>query len=499
MITMRLWAITGLWAVAAWAAAAPQMLVVQVKDARNIDPDKVVPAQVQIAKELDAEGRVVPVMWSKSDAFVAALIEEKKLKWVDVPTDKDALNAASSNKIPYVLAFATVKSQGFLLATCKLYYNGREIWKDDFNTSVVVGTTVDWDLQAVNLARSWVLKLGNGPLKSLPARPKIEQPTPDPGTLTQGGNDPVGAPAPKPQPLTQDTINRAQKLIAEKRVAEAIVLLRDTVDSAPRDPASRRALVESLVYAGYLDMAADEALRAAEIIPESAEMYLVAARAYARLGQPDKAQSALNEALARDGQSHMSHVIRGEVLLLKGRAEEAAEQFGEALKTKNSYDARLGHAVASAFQGKDADCADDLGQLPPAGEALIADSYQRTIMLMNQQMESLVVSMREVMQEGLTKGKSPALLTKALTADSTAKGLDKLIQLLKAPTRHLISHQKRELAQKLLLQATSDCVTFAQQVTEDASTEVAISLGEAIRRYNSARADFDQERRELKQ
>lgn len=120
-------------------------------------------------------------------------------------------------------------------------------------------------------------------------------------------------------------------------------------------------------------------------------------------------------------------------------------------------------------------------------------------MLMNQQMESLVVSMREVMQEGLTKGKSPALLTKALTADSTAKGLDKLIQLLKAPTRHLISHQKRELAQKLLLQATSDCVTFAQQVTEDASTEVAISLGEAIRRYNSARADFDQERRELKQ
>jgi len=478
--------------------AAPELLIAQLKDVKNTKPDTILPAIAEIAKEFDQEGRVVPISWSKSDALLSTLIAEGKVKFSEYPTEKQVLEAASKNRIGYVLVFATLKEDNLLKASGRLFHNGRLEWKDDYNSTLKVDNAPDWRGQAESLARTWVIKLGEGPLKGLAARPKIDKPPVTPGVLTPGGSDPEGPPTPKPQPLTQDTIERAQKMITEKRVAEAIVSLRDAVDSAPRDPAARRALVEALVYAGLFDMAADEALRAAQIIPESSEMYLIAARAYARLGRPDQAQEALNNALARDGQSHMSYIIRGEVLLLKNRPDEALEQFNEALKTKNSYDARLGRAVANAFLGKDADCAEDYALIPPVGEALMSESYQRVILLTNQRVEGLVTRMREVMQDGLAKGKSTELLNRSLAIDSEAKGLDKLIGLMKPPTRHLMSHAKRELAQKLLLQATSDCVTFAQQVTEDASTEVAISLGEAIRRYTTARAEFDQERREMK-
>lgn len=475
------------------ASAAPECLVVQVKELKGVDAEAHVSVDHDLAASLDQEGRVFPFVWSMADPLFRAMSEAEKLIGTDKPTEESVLDFAARNKVPYVIILTAYKKENRIWADLKLFKGkGRTpVWTDHQEQSVVINGQLNLISLKETIARTWTIKLGEGPFKALPARNKVSGTDASPGAGAQAGVADVAVP--KPLTGNPQLISQGQAMLSEGRLSDAISLLRSAVDGAPLDMNLRRVLIDAYLSQRMFELAADEALRAANLSDSPGMMLLLAARAYVGMGEPVRAKEALNQALARDASGHVASVLRGEIALLSGQYAEAVTAYSEALQTKDSTDARMGRAMAYAFSGDSEKAQADYKLIPEMAPAQKAEFYVRSMEHMNRRFDELVKDIRTIMQEGTVSPKNPTIQRRALVLDQTTASLAKFLEGMSPPPKFIGSHEKRRLAHSLLLQASSEAIKFAQQGGEDLSAELAITLGEAIRRNSAAKATYSEE------
>ncbi|MGH9174827.1 MAG: tetratricopeptide repeat protein, partial [Vicinamibacterales bacterium] len=116
-----------------------------------------------------------------------------------------------------------------------------------------------------------------------------------------------------PATASADALGRGDELMGAQRYPEAARAYRSAVEANPRDGRARMKLADAYERAGQFKEAADEAVRAADLLPGNVEARLLAARLMLPQGRFVDAE-AFTSALLRD------HPNNAEALVLWANA-----------------------------------------------------------------------------------------------------------------------------------------------------------------------------------
>jgi hypothetical protein len=209
----------------------------------------------------------------------------------------------------------------------------------------------------------------------------------------------------------------------------------------------------------------------------------------------DKAQVAINEARARGAKGGPVAELQGDVYLLTSDFVKALESYDASVESGGTFSGRLGHALASAMLGKAAECEKDMQSLPKATPEETLRHYGRAIQLVERMLLGLTDRLRQLPQKARVQPKNSALIDDAIRVRNIAEALTKLMAGVPVPERHSKSHAARDLAHKLLLQASEETLEYAKTADEDISAEAVMSLGEALKLLTALRDVYGIERR----
>lgn len=509
-------------------AEVPVMFIVQerVEITRDNDPNYLMDSH--LAAALDEVGQVQPVVWSMSDPRWRTEVDAGK-----VPAELETYRPGSWNraaplvKADYVMVYTAVRGDGRLRIQADLYRfgNRRPVWSygkpkgsrerpevrvdgridttqteslmerlgglgpDGEMMSVMVNGVPDWDSTADSVARTWVALLRESVFRRLPTRPRI---TPVEMTPDQRPTDPpVVLATPTPNPLV-----RIQTLIDEGKLDAALLAVMDAIDQDPFEPERRVVLAELLVRRGFHRQAAEAAERAIPLMRQPAPLFLVAARAYWRSGQPARARDMANMALAHGGDAATALIVLGDIAVIEGDFQRAIAQYSASLEQGPRPHAVVGRAVAFALAGNAEQCAADLARLLDADGSALRDIYSTAIELADRRTDQLAAVTQNLLIDLRRDGRNPASTARAAAVARSAEALSVLMERLPVPKIHEESHAARALAHKLLRQSGEEILDFAQRGDREAAAEAEMSLNEALRLLVTIRDNYRIERRE---
>jgi tetratricopeptide (TPR) repeat protein len=135
-------------------------------------------------------------------------------------------------------------------------------------------------------------------------------------------------------PASQDPdqlLARAAALGLQSDFEGAIAIYQDLVESLPGDARPEIQWAWALLFDDLPDQALDHARRAMELDPGSAEAAAIAARAYAKVGDPIQALKAALQAVHLDAESSTAHAALAEAYLVNGQLAGAVEHAEMAL------------------------------------------------------------------------------------------------------------------------------------------------------------------------
>jgi tetratricopeptide (TPR) repeat protein len=511
---MRLGASVAVFALfASLAFAAPEVLIVQrlVQSEGSFN----VPVGQMLAKELDEEGRVMPILWSMTDPIFRAYIDDGKLPgFVENPDDKTIRDYAGRLKVAYVLIVEAVATNDQVVPQAHLFLGtrSRPIWSmireesrgqprlvvvedgkvDEEKTqqirekyasvigdgtlntmTVLVNGTPDWESTGITLARTWTRILAEGPFRDLEPLRRTFNPDPDPG-LTFAG---TGAPSKAPDSAL--AMDQARMLAADGNTDGAILVLRDAIDADPFNADCRIKFAELLIVRGHAETAALACERGAKVTDKPGTLWALAADAWIQAGKPEQALNAANEAQARGVSSAELLQTLGDIWLVRTDHAKALKFYNDSIEKVASPRAYLGRALAKAMAGDTEGCIQDL-ELAQGEKPLPLELYQRCMGVLDQEIAAIAEQLRTIPM-GVRIANGPDVLPQATALQSQASALVEFIVRLRVPERHAESHKTRDLAYKLLAQSAVEVLVYARTKNEDASLEAAISLGEALK------------------
>ncbi len=486
-------------ACAASAYAAPEVLVVQIM--RGEAPEESVELNLasEVADELSKEGRVVPIVWSLSDPVFRLSAEEGLIpRFKENPSDKEISDTAQKLRVKYVLTVQAYRYNGILFPRAYLYEVGRNrpVWEfgpeNQGNVSsfvVNVNGQPDWIATSRSLANTWATQLNLEPFKDLARRdPTFNNVTgPGIGTTVPGGVA-IDASAGK------EALDKAQELIEKGRTDLGVLYLRDAIDVNPYEPDRREMLVELLLDLGLVSEAADEAQRAAELTGSGSEIWLLAARCWISAQQPEKADTAIKEALARGGEGPAAKRILGQIRLLEGRPQEAVDLLSEALEAEESFEAYMARGLAYALLGNASASAADLEQVEADSKPLTVRLYMYCVSMISERGRILARRLADLPSLVATTTNPDQALAMAESIESETDGLATFLTKVTPPLVHQKSHATRDLAHKVLRQAALEALSYARGVNPDAKLESALSLGEALKLFRAVEEQMALER-----
>lgn len=332
-------------AAAGHALAAPEMLVVQLLEGTAEQAELNMPIYPEVGAEFDAEGRVNVILWSMTDVVFRTAVEEGKIKVPERVTIEDARKVVRDLNIAYLLVFSAKQTSLGVEVAASLYRGTarRALWSDTKVMNVLVGGAPDLSSLGSTVGRTWVAIFGQGPFKDLPPRPRIRPSDPAQGErLVQPATPPTAG------EQVPAELEAAKKLLSSGDVIQAVLKLRELTDVAPFSVDVRRTLVEALLASGEPGLAASEAARAAQLLPDAAAMRVTAAEAYAEAGRLEDARRLLNEAIARDATVPEAHVVGGYLSMKAGDFAGATKALSHAktLGTTGVVDLLLGFCLA---------------------------------------------------------------------------------------------------------------------------------------------------------
>lgn len=471
------------------AADVPRVLIVQTpvpvtKD--GFDPNLLM--SDPLAQELDQGGKVSSIVWGMSDPVFRSAVTDGKLKDTpDVPTLAQALTAARSLSAEFILTCEAKIGSGNVTADVKLHRGGRVVWKDKQTLSLRIGDSLTSRFDSArSLARTIALRLQGEPLKALPVAQKTETAEPTKGQA------PVVVPVTPPDTSAADLAKlktEVQRLLGEDRRAAAILVLRDGIDVKPLDPVRRKLLVETLFEADPVG-AAEEARRAANLVPDDAELRVLAARAWLRAKKDAEAQADLNEAIARQPDSAPTRLLLAEIALKQGNGEQALEHVDRVLKTEPTAEAYYVRALCRSTLGGTDGVKQDLAAAQKASPEVSPMDAQRRYRLsaeiLDAEFDRLATQLKNLIPKLAVKPKEKALLDQLDQVVVLNESESALQEGLMVPTELKAAHARRVLARKLLGQVLMDLEAYVEG-TKEAIGDARINLGDAIKQMANAR------------
>lgn len=447
------------------------------------------------ASALDEDGRVFPIVWSLVDPGFRVAVEENKVRGsIENPSLNDAFDSMRGLRADYVLTIVAWHEADSLMASATLYSGRNQVWRDQRSVSAVIGGSADDETAASSLCRTWTALLGGGPFKNLPQKRLRNTPDPEQGLKPAVADNAFVAPKTGD---TREVLAEAAKRMSAGQGASAVNLLRDAIDREPLDPERRVALVNALIQLGEPLVAAIEARQAAELMPDKIEIRIAAARAWIAAGKGAEALVDLNVAIAHDAESPQVRLLLGELQLAEMKLSFAIEHFDKAIGKAPSAEAHFMRGVARMAAGdaegakKDFDEARKLEPNPQPSE--LVRRYRIAIRIVQGLSAVAGNGVRSVIPRARLRPSDADVKAEVDAEDARVRACLALLDTLNPPEAHKPSHERRQLALKLLLQTLSDVKAHQSSPNEEALSEATITLGEALKQIQAAAAAFDRE------
>lgn len=503
--------------------AAPRLLIGQYRILDDSNVDITLNIAGELAKALDQAGQVEPVVWSMTDPnFREMAIQNnipEKLQfphpdyvqelsqniafdyYLEIMAAKDATGTKPIVKLYQgrknrpIWEFGTIRGRQFLPEVMydgnvdtrrsreymeKLNQNGQGLE----NMVVMVDGLPDWYSLSATLARTWAVLLEETAFDGLPRNPKIESPLLGSGYLISGTGISIES-LPPPE-----TITKVNSLISTGDTDLAIVLLREGIDTYPLEPSLRIKLSAILMDMDLYEQAAAEAERAARLGKDQSDLWLTAAKAWLFAQDVDKAQDALNQALARGEENLKSHALMGDVFLLQEDFDRAIRAYTKSIEHAPNPPAIIGRAMAYAMAGQPEACTKDLETLGDTDPEAYSEAYHQAVQLADRRFDSMAVQLKELIPSLRVSNNAPEFQAKATAIERSALALSELISNIPVPERYQKSHQARSLAHLLLSQSASEVSEYAKTGRSSYGDEALISLGEALKLMPGVRQAF---------
>lgn len=509
----RFWLALGILGAAA-LSAANSVLIVQGAIAGADNPDENFNLSQVMAGRFDEDGRLRPIVWSVTDPIFRVAMEDRLIRPSENPTPAEVLDVANKLRCEYVMEITFWKRDQELFARARLLRKGKEVWKDPSDKSapnipapagarplneqeknarrmqVVVDGNSSMSDVINSLAGTWRDMINAGPLKTVADRPRQDTPEPD-----RGQTKPVEPPKPPPKVDNAALMSDVMKKLAAGDRAGAVALLRDAIDAEPLDRDRRRALYDTLMSAGLTLDAAQQARRAAQILPNGAEFWALAARAWMIVGNEAEAQQDLNEAVARDPENQETRLLLGEIALLKSNLADAKRHLDAAIEKGLTADGLLLRGFYGAMTGAESATA-DFARAKELG-AFEGDRLQKNYGLAVRLSKATLGDAGEAARNLMTmarRDRQEAGIEPARVAlrERVSRSLA-ILEPIPIPKKHEASDGDRRLALKLLSQFLSELDAFLKSGDEDLVGDAAITLGEALRRWREGEARFASE------
>lgn len=510
----------GLATCAAWAA--PDCLIVQLREAAQETGDPNFSLTSFVADQLDKDGRVRPVVWSLTDPVFRQWVNKDVFgPFEQNPSQSQALDTARKLGVRYVLLVRGYRVEQDMVAIAELFSNGRSVWrfgprKPDKRKDIVIQTDGRYDekatrdlqsrlpdliksgggtftvyqggvIDAVETARAvastWNALLGDGPFKDLPSKPRL----PDPA----GGNgqlDPtdVGDPG---DVDAENVLLLAKQYIEQRKIGKALILLREACDRNPFDHEARRLMVTTMLASGMATEGAEAAQAATRLTPDDPAAWLLAAHAWVVASDPDKAEANIEAAKARGAVSEAFLQLEGDIALLRGDAKTAMTKYS-AVKTANSS---VRKAVALCLTGDSAGC---LAALASMGEDPLSEAdYSAVVLFVERSLLQVTDQAQAILPTIRLHPGAPETLSDARSLTRLTSSLSDLVSHIKPPKMHADSHEARKLAHILLAQAAMEALEFAEKNDPDTGEEAAATFAQAFNLFPGVREKFSLERK----
>lgn len=483
---------------ASWAI--PSVLIVPISDKPGAE--RVEALADYLAQEFDGAGKVGPIVWGMTDpTFRVAVLEGRLRSIPEAPNAAQAVAAAQQINAEYVLTYTATIEKGKLKAKGELRRGGRSIWKHEDNLGVTLGDAFAREDTGKSLARTWAMMLHGGPWKDLPPRPKTQTPEAGPGQRpvqvpVTGDTMPI-PPEPDPTAITRLRDEVASLMVRDP--ARAVATARAAVDDFPLQVERRSLLIDALIASTDFRGAAEEARRAAMLMPSEISLRLLAARAWMSADQPDEAWQDLNEAVARDPDAAGTRLLLAEISLRKGEAEKAVGHLDHVLKSGANRDALLLRAVCRSLLGGAEGVAKDLAELaatPERSPEEVRGHYVRAMEILERAMEQEAVDARDLFRLVALRRTDPAIAETLERMAHINRSRLALLEGIAIPPTFSKSHDRRLLALKLLAQVYAGVESYLKSGAEDEHSDAQINLGEALKHWTAAREAFRTERDE---
>lgn len=476
------------FALAGAVLAAPEMLIVQVLQETKDGTNPNVPMYGEIAQELDNDGRVNTIVWSVTDPVFRIATEEGKIKPGPRPTPEGGRDVVRRLKIAYLLVFTAVRDGDFVTAKAGLYRgaSSRPIWTDEKTMSVTVGGAPDTASLASTIGRTWTRLLAQGPLKDLPPRPAVAEPPP-----AAGAQPPVTPLAEAPrEPDFSVRFAEADKLLETGDPYGAVLLLRDLADANPLHAECRVRLIQALMRADEPAMAADEARRAAALLPDRPALRVLAVEALLQDGKLAEARAEVTGAIGRNPTDPAAHLLSGYLSLLAYETSSATQSFGQSQALRASWPAALGLACAAALDADPKACHGHLARLAELGydaeDPARAVWARRLTPVLAEAIKRFGDDARSFLQRARARREADETKVEHARLARVAEGLQALIERLGFPEGQTTTRDVVLLGIKQSRLFLVDMGGYLESADAQTLTDASITLNEALKNLKDA-------------
>jgi len=471
-------------------AQRPTMLIYQDTVVEFTDTDPNVLVSRMLGVNMQQSGKVAPIVWSRDDPTVIAAISDGKLPGLPTNAKRtDVLDIARTLGASYV-AFVELRRTGAeLIGKIDVLRarGGRSLWKNETKVSIIKNGRLDPENGAQSVANTWAIQLNSNPFKDLPSKPIFETPE-----LTNPGVAPTTTVALDRTPLASGI-----KALQEGRLVAAVALLHDAVDVEPLSVEARMAYIDALRQSGHPFLAADEAARAAQLMPLEGAFLVEAAQSWIDGGKSEKAFEIIAAALAADPKNAAAHSLMGDLFVGRLDLDRAIESYTRSYESKQDpetlYKRAQAYAIAEQFENSIADIerANSTGLSREPERA--AKRYRDAVKVVDPVIDSLAANLRNLLREAADPAQATALKSRSAAFLKRVGNFLGYLDRIDSPESHARSHTRRELAVGLLHQAAQGLDKHLAGNNPDALGDAELLQIEAMREFAVAKQQFQAE------
>ena len=471
-------------------AQRPTMLIYQETIVEFTDTDPNVLVSKKLGDILERSGKVAPIVWHASDPLIQAAIQSGKLPALPSSAKRpDVFSIARSLDATYVAFVKLNRTGAELKGVIEVFRarGGRNLWKNETTVSIMQNGKMDPESGSISVANTWAIQLNANPFKDLPSRPIFENPEPS--------NPTVG-------PATTVSIDRTplesgKKALEAGNLVAAVALLHDAVDVEPMNVEARSLYIEALRRAGHPFLAADEAARAAELMPAESVFLVEAAGAWIQGGKSDRAGEIIQAALRANPKNSAALSLMGDLYAGRLELERAIDYYTQsyavAQNPETLYKRAQAYAIAERFEESLADI-DKANETGLSREPEIATRrYRETLKVLDPAIDALAANLRNLLREAGDAVGSTALKPRSAAFEKSVAAFLAYLERLEPPELFARSHTRRELAVSLMHQAAQGLYKSLDGGGKDALGDAELLQIEAMREFAVAKQQYQAE------